>query len=109
MTSLQYYYALTTLWYRLDQLADYTPICSVDTTAFRKFIDRQWVFKFLADLRDEYDQVWCRILNMDPIPSLREAFAFIQNEEGRQGMILPPIPSKRSALVFVVPQSECRS
>ena len=38
MTSLQYYSALTTLWQRLDHLTNYTPICPVDTTAFRKFI-----------------------------------------------------------------------
>ena len=34
MTSLQYYSALTTLWQRLDHLADYIPICLADTTAF---------------------------------------------------------------------------
>ncbi|XP_057493174.1 uncharacterized protein LOC130778669 [Actinidia eriantha] len=108
MTSLQYYSALTTLWQRLDHLADYTPICSADITAFRKFIDRQRVFKFLAGLRDEYDQVRCRILNINPVPSLREAFAIIQNEESRRGVMLPPIPSERSALVSV-PQSERRN
>ncbi|GFY95247.1 hypothetical protein Acr_10g0006320 [Actinidia rufa] len=98
MTSLQYYYALTTLWQRLDHLADYTPICSADITAFRKFIDKQRVFKFLAGIRDEYDQVRCHILNTNLVPSLREAFAIIQNEENRRGVMLPPIPSERSAL-----------
>ena len=81
--SLHYYFALTTLWLRFNHLVDYTPICLVDTTAFRKFIDRQWVFKFLAGLRDEYDQVRCRMLNIDPVPSLRDAFAIIQNDESR--------------------------
>ncbi|GFY80816.1 hypothetical protein Acr_01g0006250 [Actinidia rufa] len=64
----------------------------------------QWVLKFLTGLRDEYDQVRCRILNIDSVPSLREAFAIIQNEESRRVM-LPPIPSERSVLVSV-PHSE---
>ena len=93
MTSFQYYSALTTLWQRLDHLVDYTPICSTDIIAFRKFIDRQRVFKFLTGLQNEYDQVRCCILNIDPVSSLREAFAIIQNEESCRGVILPPIPS----------------
>ncbi|GFS40494.1 hypothetical protein Acr_00g0068870 [Actinidia rufa] len=65
---------------RLDHLTDYTPICFADTTAFQKFIDRKWISKFLQ----AYEMSMIRsgrILNMDPVPSLREAFAFIQNEE----------------------------
>ena len=45
---------------------------------------------------------WCRILNMDPVPSLREAFAFIQNEESRQGVMLQPIHFEWSARVSVL-------
>ena len=40
MKSMQNYSTLTTLWQHLDHLADYTPICSADTTVFQKFIDR---------------------------------------------------------------------
>ncbi|GFS35268.1 hypothetical protein Acr_00g0038720 [Actinidia rufa] len=94
MTPLQYSSAFTTLWQYLDHLANYTPICPTDTIAFKKFIDRQRIFKFLAGLRDEYDQVQCRILNIDPILSLTEAFAIIQNEESHRGVMLPPGPSE---------------
>ena len=75
---------------------------------FRNFINRQRVLKFLASLQDEYEQVRCRILNIDPVPSLREAFAIIQNEESRRGVMLPPIPSEQSALVSI-PHSERRN
>ncbi|GFS46154.1 hypothetical protein Acr_00g0100480 [Actinidia rufa] len=71
LISLQYYSALTTLWQRLDYLTDYTHVCPTD---------KQRVFKFLASLQDEYDQV----------------------------MMLPPIPSEQLALVYV-PQSERRN
>ncbi|GFZ11537.1 hypothetical protein Acr_22g0009350 [Actinidia rufa] len=108
MTSLHYYSALTILWLRLDHLTDYTPICPADTTTFRKFIDKQRVFTFLAYLQDEYDQVRCRILNSDPIPSLREAFAIIQNEESRRDVMFPSILSERLVLVSV-PRSERRN
>ncbi|GFZ15695.1 hypothetical protein Acr_25g0001040 [Actinidia rufa] len=42
------------------------------------------------------------------VPSLREAFFIIQNEESCRGVMLPPIPSELSALVSV-PQSEHRN
>ncbi|GFS46025.1 hypothetical protein Acr_00g0099650 [Actinidia rufa] len=67
----------------------------------------QWVFKFLACLRDEYDQVRCYTLNIDLVPSLRETFAIIQNEESRRGVMLPPIPSERSTLVSVSQSERC--
>ncbi|GFY92871.1 hypothetical protein Acr_08g0012670 [Actinidia rufa] len=108
MTSLQYYFALTTLWQCLDHLTDYTLVCPADTIAFQKFIDRQRVFKFLASLRVEYDQVRCRILNIDPVPSLREAFAIIQNEVSCRSVMLPPISFERSALISIS-QSEHRN
>ena len=44
---------------------------------------------------------------MDPVPSLRESFAIIENEESRRGVMLPPIPSERLALISV-PHSERR-
>ncbi|GFY91107.1 hypothetical protein Acr_07g0013030 [Actinidia rufa] len=101
LTSLQYYFTLTTLWQRLDHLTDYILIVLLILLYSKKFIDRQQVFKFLAVLRDEYDQVWYRILNIDPVPSLREVFVIIQNEESFQGVMLPPIPFERSSLVSV--------
>ncbi|GFY88494.1 hypothetical protein Acr_06g0004340 [Actinidia rufa] len=57
----------------------------------------QRVFKFLAGLQDEYDQVWHHILNIDPIPSL----TLLQNEESRRGVMLPTVPSERFALISV--------
>ena len=88
-------------------MANYTPICFADATAFRKFIDRKQVFKLLTSLRDEYDQVRCRILNIDPVPSLREAFAIIQTEESHCGVMLLPIPSERLALVSISQSERC--
>ncbi|GFZ17497.1 hypothetical protein Acr_26g0007670 [Actinidia rufa] len=35
------------------------------------------------------------------VPSLKEAFAIIQNEESRNGVMLPPIASKQSALISI--------
>ncbi|GFZ15841.1 hypothetical protein Acr_25g0002500 [Actinidia rufa] len=71
-------------------------------------IKRQWVFKFLAGLRDEYNQVRYHILNIDPVPSLREAFVIIQNEESRRDVMLPTISSEQSTLLSV-PQYEHRN
>ena len=68
MMSLQYYFALTTLWQNIDHQTDYTLVCPTNNTTFQKFINRQLIFKPLAGLQDEYDR---RILNIDPVPSLK--------------------------------------
>ena len=72
-----------------------------------EYLLTEQVFKFLAGLCDEYDQVRCRILNIDLIPSLREAFVIIQNDESHRVVLLQPIVSERSALVSV-PHTEHR-
>ncbi|KAA8542915.1 hypothetical protein F0562_024050 [Nyssa sinensis] len=39
----------------------------------------------LNDLNAEYDQIRSQVLGRDPFPTLRQAYAFVQLEEGRRG------------------------
>lgn len=57
------------------------------------------VFKFLEGLNVEYDPVRSRVLGMDVLLSLQEAFTFVQNEESRRSAILPSTTPDRSTLV----------
>ena len=102
---LQYFQSLSSLWKRLDHLLDYKPVCSTDSTAYNKLVAEERIFKFLEGLRSEYDPVRSRVLGMDPLPSLQEAFAYVQNEESRHSTMLPPTSTDRSALVSV-PQKD---
>ena len=99
MSVLQYLTSLSTNWKRLDHLLDYKPVCPTDSTTYNKLVAEERIFKFLECLKSEYDLVCSRVLGMDPLPSLQEAFAFIQNEESRRSTMLHSVSTKRSALV----------
>ncbi|XP_028077565.1 uncharacterized protein LOC114279508 [Camellia sinensis] len=47
----------------------------------------------------EYDPVRGRVLSMDTLPSLQEAFAYVQNEESRRSAMMSPFSTDRSALL----------
>ena len=99
LSVLQYFTSLSTNWKRLDHLLDYKPICPTDSTAYNKLVAEERIFKFLEGLKSEYDPVRSRVLGMDPLPSLQETFAFIQNKESRRSTMLPSVSTESSALV----------
>ncbi|KAF5945633.1 hypothetical protein HYC85_015861 [Camellia sinensis] len=51
-------------------------------------------------LNVEFDPVWSRVLGVDVLPSLQEAFAYVQNEESRHSAMLPLVIGDRSSLVY---------
>ncbi|CAL5430126.1 unnamed protein product [Camellia sinensis] len=99
MTILQYFTFLSNGWKRLDHLQEYKPVCPTDSAGYRKFVEQVRVFKFLEGLNVVFDPVRSRVLGMDALPSLQEAFAYVQNEESRRSAMLPAASSDRSALV----------
>ena len=86
------------MWKRLDHLKNYRPVCTADATSFKEYVEGERIFKFLAGLNSKFDQVRSQILGIEPLPSLREAFAYVQNEESRQSAMLPPSFTDRSAM-----------
>ncbi|PNX73051.1 hypothetical protein L195_g028949, partial [Trifolium pratense] len=79
-----------------------------DCQHYKKMVDVSRVFKFLAGLNIEFDEVRGRILGRNPIPPIGEVFAEVRREEsrrqvmlGKKAVIVPP-PVEGSALA--VPQ-----
>ena len=68
-------------------------------------MEQEIIFKFLAKLNPEYDQIRCQVLGMNSLPSLREAFAFVQNEESRRGAMLQSVQIERLAMTLA-PQKD---
>ena len=81
--------------------------------ASKKMIDVSRVFKFLAGLNVEFDEVRGRILGGNPIPPIGEVFAEVRREESRRQVMLGkkkaavPPPVEGSALA--VPQVNRKS
>ena len=79
--TLQYFIALDTLWKRFNHLQTYHSVCSSNVANFKTYIESERIFKFPAGLKPELDAVRSQILGMEPVTTLGEAFAHVQNEE----------------------------
>ncbi|GFS44925.1 hypothetical protein Acr_00g0092930 [Actinidia rufa] len=97
-TVLQYFTSLIGLWQTFDHYQDWNPICAADIASYQKLVERDRIFKFLTGLNQEYDPIRCGVLGMEPLPSLIETFACIQNEESRRMSMLSTVTHDRSAL-----------
>eukprot|EP00252_Welwitschia_mirabilis_P002409 TRINITY_DN1235_c0_g1_i6.p1 TRINITY_DN1235_c0_g1~~TRINITY_DN1235_c0_g1_i6.p1 ORF type:complete len:1428 (+),score=264.56 TRINITY_DN1235_c0_g1_i6:585-4868(+) len=87
-TVSQYFAELSGLWQELDYYQDFQAECPKDATKFRKMVDKERVFDFLAGLNPEYDQIRGAILEKDPFPSVQLAHSMIQKEKNRRIVML---------------------
>ena len=66
---------------------------------FQQAVEKERVYDFLAGLNLEYDQIRVQVLGRSPFPTLREAYALVQQEEScRSAMVHAPVLD-RSAMV----------
>lgn len=85
---VDYYGALQLIWQELDYLRPSTMKCATDAATQKKEIEEDCLDDFLASLDPSLDQVQSQVLAQDPLPSVRNAFAFVRLEELRQTTML---------------------
>ena len=76
--------------------------CATDSARYKKRLENDRVFEFLAGLSKSLDEVRSRILGRRPLPSLREVFSEIRREDGRRRVMLSDpvhVSADASALV----------
>ncbi|CAL5418427.1 unnamed protein product [Camellia sinensis] len=102
--SLAVYYAeLSSLWQELDYYQSFQAVCSQDATLFQQTVEKERVYDFLAGLNLEYDQIRVQVLGRSPFPTLREAYALVQQEESRRSAMVHSSIQDRSALAVTPP------
>ncbi|GMP92340.1 hypothetical protein CsSME_00042602 [Camellia sinensis var. sinensis] len=102
--SLAVYYAeLSSLWQELDYYQSFQAVCSQDATLFQQTVEKERVYDFLAGLNLEYDQIRVQVLGRSPFPTLREAYALVQQEESRRSAMVHSSIQDRSALAVAPP------
>ncbi|KAK1431336.1 hypothetical protein QVD17_07793 [Tagetes erecta] len=81
-----YYHKLNCMWRQYDTLID-LPKCTCDAAnELTKFNQRIKLMQFLMGLDDVYQPLRTQILSKDPLPSVKNAFALISNEESHRGI-----------------------
>ncbi|KAJ7978776.1 Retrovirus-related Pol polyprotein from transposon TNT 1-94 [Quillaja saponaria] len=99
LTIAQYFAELSGLWQELDYYQEYQPVHPEDAASYKKVVDKERVYDFLAGLNLEYDQIRVQVLERDPFPNLRQTYAYVQQEESRRIAMLHVGTHERSAMV----------
>lgn len=84
----EYYLEKMSLWQELDMNTEEEWKCSEDAIRFHKRVEKECLFEILAGPTIELDDVRGRILSLDPLPSVREAFATVRREDSRRRIML---------------------
>jgi hypothetical protein len=71
-TVTKYFNSLKRIWQDLDLFNDQGWKCPNDVSQYRVIVDADRVFKFLAGLNVEFDEVRGRIIGRNPLPSINE-------------------------------------
>ncbi|RVX09169.1 hypothetical protein CK203_013737 [Vitis vinifera] len=84
----EYYTEMLGLWQELDLSCEEEWECTGDSVRFKKKMENERVFEFLAGLNRELDDVRSRVLSRRPLPSIREVFSEVRREESRRRVML---------------------
>ncbi|GAV59099.1 UBN2_3 domain-containing protein, partial [Cephalotus follicularis] len=80
-TLTEYANTLQNLWQELNHYRVFEMKCPKDAATLKIFIEKDWVYDFLASLNPKFDQVRIQILGKEEIPSLEETISLIWAEE----------------------------
>ena len=100
---IEYYNLMKSLWQEMNYYQNIQMKCSEDTAMLRKFLEREWIFKFLAGLNIEFDQVQVLVLGKEDLSSINKVF-IIRVEKGRRGVLIDSQPAEGSALATIKPR-----
>ncbi|RVW16202.1 hypothetical protein CK203_074282 [Vitis vinifera] len=99
----KYFNSLKRIWQDLDLFNTYEWKSIEDGLHHKKTMEDNRIFKFLADLNAEFDEVRGRIIGRQPLPSIGEVFSEVRREESRRNVMLgkkgPGVAIEGSALV----------
>ncbi|KAG6514544.1 hypothetical protein ZIOFF_024907 [Zingiber officinale] len=84
----KYFNSLKRIWQDLDLFDAYEWKNVEDGQYHKKTVEGSRIFKFLASLNVEFDEVRGRIIGRRPLPSLGEVFSEVRREESRRNVML---------------------
>ncbi|KAL5728239.1 hypothetical protein ACHQM5_001351 [Ranunculus cassubicifolius] len=80
LSAAAYYTKLKNLW---DELSSYTEVCQCGAQQ-----ERQRLLQFLMGLNESYNTIRGQVLLMNPLPSVRQAYSSISQEERQRAITL---------------------
>ncbi|RVW16064.1 hypothetical protein CK203_022478 [Vitis vinifera] len=84
----KYFNSLKRIWQDLDLFKTYEWKSTEDGLHHKKTMEDNQIFKFLAGLNVDFDEVRGRIIGRQPLPSIGEVFSEVRREESRRNVML---------------------
>lgn len=84
----EYFNSLKCLWQDLVLFSDYEWKLPDDCNHNKNMVGNHQIFKFVAGLNIEFDEVRGRIIGRQRLPSLEEVFSKLRREESRRSVML---------------------
>ena len=84
----KYFNSLKRIWQDLDLFNTYEWKSPEDAQHHKKTVEDGRIFKFLAGLNVEFDEVRGRIIGRQPLPSIGDVFSEVRREESRRNVML---------------------
>ena len=84
----KYFNSLKQIWQDLDLFNTYEWKSVEDGRHHKKTMEDYRIFKFLASLNVEFDEVRGRIIGRQPLHSIGEVFSEVRREESRRNVML---------------------
>ena len=82
----KYFNSLKRIWQDLDHFNTYEWKSAKDVCHHKKTMEDNRIFKFLAGLNVEFDEVKGRIIGRQPLPSIGEVFLEVRRKENRRNV-----------------------
>uniref|UniRef100_A0A2N9GQ49 Reverse transcriptase Ty1/copia-type domain-containing protein n=1 Tax=Fagus sylvatica TaxID=28930 RepID=A0A2N9GQ49_FAGSY len=99
----KYFNSLKRVWQDLDLFNTYEWKSVEDSRHHKKIVEDNRIFKFLAGLNIECDEVRGRVIGRQPVPTIGDVFSEVRREESRRNVMLgkkgPGVAVESSALV----------
>ena len=84
----KYFNSLKRIWQDLDLFNTYEWKSPEDAQHHKKTVEDGRIFKFLAGLNVEFDEVRGRIIGRQPLPLIGDVFSEVRREESRRNVML---------------------
>jgi len=99
----QYFHLLKQIWQDLDLFDKYEWKSTEDQKHYKKIVENGRIYKFLAGLNVEFDEVRGRIIGKANLPNINEVFSEVRREESRQHVMMgkKPVDTEESSALVV--------
>jgi hypothetical protein len=108
MSVIEYFSELNNMREQMDFFDPLTIKCTIDVLSFENWLNKRRTFRFLAGLNLEFEPIRQSLWQRIPLPTLRDAFgAVVQEESMRKAMI--PLSVQEGSTMLSQPHANLQS